>query len=197
MSVASELFESYEHDFDQISQSISTKINSTLPSQSGEKRKSTVRATEREIDEAEEIIGQMEMEVLNLQPSTRTRLQAKMRIYKSNLEKLKRDLKKVSANDSVPTDRDELLAGASATDLDSASLDQRARLLNGTERLADSSKRLQESHRIALETETIGASVLDDIRRQREQILHTRNTLMEADSYIDKAQRTLKGMTRR
>ncbi|CAG8706642.1 27282_t:CDS:2, partial [Dentiscutata erythropus] len=179
MSVASELFESYEHDFDQISQSISTKINSTLPSQSGEKRKATVRATEREIDEAEEIFGQMEMEVLNLQPSTRTRLQAKMRIYKSNLEKLKRDLKKVSANDSVPTDRDELLAGASATDLDSASLDQRARLLSGTERLADSSKRLQESHRIALETETIGAS------------------LMEADSYIDKAQRTLKGMTRR
>ncbi|CAG8490254.1 2413_t:CDS:2, partial [Racocetra fulgida] len=57
-----------------------------------------------------------------------------------------------SANDSMPTDRDELLAGASATDLDSASLDQRARLLNGTERLADSSRRLQESHRIALET---------------------------------------------
>ncbi|CAG8779385.1 4751_t:CDS:2 [Cetraspora pellucida] len=179
MSVASELFESYEHDFNQISQSISAKITSTIPSQSGEKRKVTVRATEREIDEADEIIGQMEMEVLNLQPSTRTRLQAKMRNYKSTLEKLKRDLKKASANDSGPTDRDELLAGASATDLDSASLDQRARLLNGTERLADSSRRLQESHRIALETETIGAN------------------LMEADSYIDKAQRTLKGMTRR
>ncbi|CAG8506427.1 8187_t:CDS:2 [Cetraspora pellucida] len=143
MSVASELFESYEHDFNQISQSISAKINSTIPSQSGEKRKVTVRATEREIDEADEIIGQMEMEVLNLQPSTRTRLQAKMRNYKSTLEKLKRDLKKASANDSGPTDRDELL--------------------NGTERLADSSRRLQESHRIALETETIGANVLDDI----------------------------------
>ena len=72
--------------------------------------------------------------------------------------------------------------------------------------------------------------MLEDIRRQREQILHTRNTvcdliifkleclilffeqlinnnnnnnnnivcqLMEADSYIDKAQRTLKSMTRR
>ncbi|RIB08901.1 t-SNARE [Gigaspora rosea] len=197
MNAASELFESYEHDFDQISQSITTKINSTLPSQSGEIRKATLRATEREIEEAEEIIGQMELESVNLQPSTRTRLQAKMRLYKSNLEKLKRDFKNASANGSGPTDRDELLTGASGTDLDSAILDQRARLLSGTDRLADSSKRLQESHRIALETETIGASVLDDIRRQREQILHTRNTLMEADSYIDKAQRTLKGMTRR
>ncbi|CAJ0913308.1 8828_t:CDS:2 [Entrophospora sp. SA101] len=76
-------------------------------------------------------------------------------------------------------------------------MDQRTRLLSSTERLNDSSKRLQDSHRIALEIENIGADVLGDIRRQREQIIHTRNTLMEADSYIDKAQRTLKGMTRR
>src|SRR6266540_2453333 len=31
-------------------------------------------------------------------------------------------------------------------------MDQRARLLTGTERLADSSRKLQDSHRIALET---------------------------------------------
>ena len=36
-------------------------------------------------------------------------------------------------------------------DLDRTSMDQRTRLLSGTERLADSSKRLQDSHRIALE----------------------------------------------
>ncbi|CAH1767196.1 13627_t:CDS:2, partial [Entrophospora sp. SA101] len=77
------------------------------------------------------------------------------------------------------------------------SMDQRTRLLSGTERLADSSKRLQDSHRIALEIETIGADILKDIHKQREQILHTRNTLTEADSYVDKAQRTLKNMTHR
>nr|CAG8503956.1 3931_t:CDS:2 [Entrophospora candida] len=88
-------------------------------------------------------------------------------------------------------------AYSSEGDLDRTSMDQRTRLLSSTERLNDSSKRLQDSHRIALEIENIGADVLGDIRRQREQIIHTRNTLMEADSYIDKAQRTLKGMTRR
>uniref|UniRef100_A0A1D1ZIZ3 Vesicle transport v-SNARE 12 n=1 Tax=Anthurium amnicola TaxID=1678845 RepID=A0A1D1ZIZ3_9ARAE len=194
----SELFESYENDFSQVTVSIGNKINNVIPSQAGEKRKTTIRAAEREIEEAEEIISQMEMEILNIQqPSSRTRLQAKTRAHKSDLEKLKRDLKRASSRVSGPTDREELLAGTNGTDLDSASMDQRARLLTGTERLADSSRRLQDSHRIALETETIGANVLEDIRRQREQILHSRNTLMEADSYIDKAQRTLKGMARR
>ena len=32
---------------------------------------------------------------------------------------------------------------------------------------------------------------------QREQILNTRDTLMEADGYVDKSLRTLKGMARR
>lgn len=74
---------------------------------------------------------------------------------------------------------------------------QRGRLLAGTQRLEDSSRRLQESQRVAIETETIGAGILTDLHSQREQIVNTRNTLMEADSYVDKSMRTLKGMARR
>lgn len=76
-------------------------------------------------------------------------------------------------------------------------MDQRQRLLSGTERLADSSRRLQDSHRVALETESIGANILNDLHAQRQQIVHTRDTLLEADGYIDRASRTLKGMARR
>ncbi|KAF9896347.1 hypothetical protein BX616_007644 [Lobosporangium transversale] len=64
-------------------------------------------------------------------------------------------------------------------DLDAASMDQRTRLLNGTDRLAESSRRLQDSHKIALETEQLGAGILTDLRGQREQIIHTRNTVMK------------------
>ncbi|CAG8536444.1 15917_t:CDS:2, partial [Acaulospora colombiana] len=148
----SELFEQYEQDFEQISQSILQKINVTLPSQSGEKRKATTRAAEREIEEAEEIVAQMEMEVMNLPTATRARLQAKVRVYKSNVEKLKRDLRAARSRITGTSDRDELLAGSNGTDLDSESMNQRSKLLSGTERLADSSRRLQDSHRIALET---------------------------------------------
>lgn len=77
-----------------------------------EQRKATVRAAEREIDEADEIvrfsmeltsyciyvtnywlqIAQMEMEILNIPTASRTRLQTKLRLFKSEFEKIKRDL---------------------------------------------------------------------------------------------------------
>ncbi|KAF9954803.1 hypothetical protein BGZ72_004270 [Mortierella alpina] len=137
------------------------------------------------------------MELLNLPLPSRTRLQARLRGYKSELERLKQTVKRAQIARST-SDRDELLGGLGAgVDLDTASMDQRTRLLNGTDRLAQSSRTLQDSHRIALETEALGAGILSDLRGQREQIIHSRNTLLEADSSIDKSSRILKGMARR
>jgi len=84
-----------------------------------------------------------------------------------------------------------------STDTDVATQDQRTRLLNGTERLQESSKRLENAHRVALETEQIGANTLGTLMEQREQILRTRDTLSTADSFIATSQRILKGMQRR
>ena len=57
------------------------------------------------------------------------------------------------------------------------SLSQRQRLLQGTATLEDDSRRLEESNRLALETEDIGADILRDLRGQREQIEHSRDTV--------------------
>ncbi|KAI9239610.1 MAG: t-SNARE [Podila humilis] len=193
----SELFESYEQDFEAIKVSITERLNAS-GSQSGEVKKQTLRAADREIDEANEILQQMEMELLNLPQGSKTRLQARLRGYKSELERVKQTLKRAQSTSRSTSDRDELLGGISGgVDLDAASMDQRTRLLAGTDRLAESSRRLQDSHKIALETESLGAGILTDLRGQRDQIVHTRNTLLEADSNIDKASRTLKGMARR
>lgn len=54
---------------------------------------------------------------------------------------------------------------------------QRQRLLKGTATLEDGSRRLQESNRLALETEDLGADILRDLRGQREQIENSRNTV--------------------
>ncbi|KAL1919403.1 uncharacterized protein VTP21DRAFT_2096 [Calcarisporiella thermophila] len=194
----SELFQSYEQDYTTLADSLQAKIQHHIPSQTGEQKKTTVRAAERELEEADEIVAQMEMEVLNLPQSARNRLQSRLRSYKSDLDKLKRDLKRTISSAPSMDPREELFAGVgNDTSFDAAVSDQRSRLLSGTDRLANSSRRLQESHRIALETESIGANVLGTLRQQREQIINTRDTLGDADSYIDKAQRTLKGMARR
>ncbi|KAG0226756.1 hypothetical protein BGW42_003446 [Actinomortierella wolfii] len=178
----SELFQSYEQDFEAIKISITERLNAST-SQSGEPKKQTLRSADREIDEANEILHQMEMELLNLPQSSRTRLQARLKGFKTELERLKQTLKRAQTTSRSTTDRDELLGGPSGgLDLDAASMDQRTRLLNGTDRLAE---------------KALGAGILTDLRAQREQIIHTRNTLLEADSNIDKASRTLKGMARR
>jgi vesicle transport through interaction with t-SNAREs 1 len=98
-----------------------------------------------------------------------------------------------------PTAREALFGSRYAdpgTDLE-AQDNQRTRLLSGTDRLERSSQRLRDSQRIANETEDIGAGILGDLHVQRHQILNTRDTLMEADGYVDKSLRTLKGMARR
>ncbi|KAI9319053.1 t-SNARE [Dichotomocladium elegans] len=197
----SDLFASYEQDFQTVSDSIRSKIDQQIPNQSGEQRKATTRAAEREIDEADEIIGQMEMEILNIPAPSRTRLQAKLRLYKSEAEKMKRDLRRANASghmNNASSVRDELFGNYSdSNDLDASTMDQRQRLLTGTERLGESSRRLEDSHRIALETEGIGVNILNTLKGQRETMLRARDTLAEADSYIDKASKTLKGMARR
>lgn len=53
----------------------------------------------------------------------------------------------------------------------------RTRLLAGTSTLEDGTRRLQESHRIALETADQGAEILSDLRMQREQIENARSTV--------------------
>ncbi|CEG84306.1 hypothetical protein CU097_013363 [Rhizopus azygosporus] len=198
----SDLFANYEQDFTSIVDSIKSKIEKQIPNQKGEERKATIRAVERELDEADEILGQMEMEVLNVPTPSRTRLQAKLRLYKSEVEKLKRDLRRTTAIIPKNTDREELLGGLGnnddlQSDYDASTMDQRQRLLSGTERLAQSSRRLEDSHRLALETEGIGINILSTLKGQRETLIRARDTLAEADSHIDKASRTLKGMARR
>ena len=44
-----------------------------------------------------------------------------------------------------------------------------------TERLDQSSDRIRESRRIALETEDLGVSILGDLHQQRETLLHSHN----------------------
>ncbi|CDS11647.1 hypothetical protein LRAMOSA03910 [Lichtheimia ramosa] len=195
----SDLFASYEQDFQTVSDGIRNKIDQQIPSQSGEQRKATVRAVERELEEVDEILGQMEMEILNIPAPSRTRLQAKLRLYKSEAEKMKRDLRRANAVAPRSTDRDELFGDmlSNQSDLDASTMDQRQRLLSGTERLGESSRRLEDSHRLALETEGIGVNILSTLKGQRETMLRARDTLAEADSYIDKASKTLKGMARR
>lgn len=140
-------------------------------------------------------MGQMRLEIQNIPTSIRQRINPRLRNYNHDLDIAKRSLKKFRDN----AERDALFGARSsgAGSTGDAVTDQRQQLLSGTERLDRSSQRLRDSHRLANETEQIGAGILGDLRGQREVIQNTHSMLQESEGYVDKSIKTLRGMARR
>ncbi|KAL7271160.1 t-SNARE VTI1 [Rhizina undulata] len=189
----SELFSNYEGDFKLIQADIAQKLD-RIPELSGEPRKEAIRAAERAVDDADEILGQMSLELNNIPSTTRQKIRPRIRNYTTDLDTSRRALVKFAQT----ADRDALFGarGKNGSSGD-AVVDQRQQLLSGTERLERSSQRLRDSQRLASETEGIGAGILTDLQAQRDQILNTHNTLNDSERYLDRSVKTLRGMARR
>ncbi|KAJ7228772.1 vesicle transport v-SNARE protein N-terminus-domain-containing protein [Mycena pura] len=190
------LFDSYEQDFQQFIETIRQKLDGGGQEDSGEQRKASLRRAEMELDEADEMVSQMEIEIQGIPQSIRPQYQARLRTAKSDLTRYKKQFKDVHAQLA----RSALMSsskhpGAFTSDEPYGS--DRTRLLAGTAVLEDGTKRLQDSHRIALETENQGADILVNLRQQRDQIINSRDTLQVTNSSIERASGTLKGMIRR
>ncbi|KAH8925122.1 V-snare-domain-containing protein [Atractiella rhizophila] len=202
-----DLFESYAQDYAQIAAGVKAKLaeGGEAKVSKGEARKTVLRRINMELEEADEIIAQMEIELQSQPKDVKTKRQIQIRGYKSDMGRWKNDVKSLMAS----ADRDELFSrsspmGPERSDTTSPPIDgmdaqsaQRARLLRGTDILSEGQRRLNDSHRIALETEDLGAGILRDLNAQRGQLENTRDTLGRADSSIDKASGTLKQMIRR
>jgi len=189
------LFDSYEQDFKQFIETIREKLEGE-ENQDGEQRKASLRRVEMELDEADEMVSQMDIEMQGIPQSIRSQYQARLRTAKADLSRYKKMFKDLSSQLA----RSSLLASSTRPGYssdDPYGTSDRARLLAGTTILEDGTKRLQESQRLALETEEQGTDILMNLRVQREQIENSRNTLEMANSSISRASNTLSGMIRR
>mmetsp|Transcript_20722 Transcript_20722/g.53538 ORF Transcript_20722/g.53538 Transcript_20722/m.53538 type:complete len:254 (+) Transcript_20722:101-862(+) len=192
------MFDNYEQEF----KNITTVINggvAALPTTSGDERTRTAAKVEKELTEAESLVQQMDLEVRSMAADKRSELQNRVRGYKSTLSDMKSRYKDArAAFPSTIAARDELLGGArESAALKSEAQSQRARLLAQTETLQKSSTRLEETHRIVLETEQIGEGILADLSSQRETLESTRDKLRGADTDLARSRRILQGMARR
>ncbi|KAH7916344.1 snare region anchored in the vesicle membrane C-terminus-domain-containing protein, partial [Hygrophoropsis aurantiaca] len=143
-------------------------------------------------------VSQMEIEIQGIPQSLKPQYQSRLRTAKTDLTRYKKLSKDLHSQFS----RADLLSspgrvGTPTSDEPYGPTSDRTRLLAGTAILEDGSRRLQESQRIALETEDQGAEILMNLRSQREQIENARDTLRTADTAIDRASGTLKKMIRR
>ncbi|EEP80280.1 conserved hypothetical protein [Uncinocarpus reesii 1704] len=189
----SELFSSYEAELKLVQADLNQKLDQ-IAEATGEERKSSIRQAERALDEASELLDQMRIEKENIPSATRSKVNARFRNFLSDIDEVKRKLK------SLSDDRKALFGDRyrdEPSSIHDQHLEQRQQLLSGTERLGRSSARLQESQRIALETEDIGRNTLADLNVQRQTIEHTRAGLLESEGYVDRSVKTLRGMARR
>ncbi|KAB1223017.1 Vesicle transport v-SNARE 13 [Morella rubra] len=191
----SEVFEGYERQYCELSENLSRKCTSA-GALNGEQKKQKVADIKSGIDEAESLIRKMDLEARSLQPNVKAVLLVKLRGYKSDLNNLKGEVKRIVSGNLNPAARDELLESGMA-DAITASADQRTRLMMSTERLGKTGDRVKESRRTMLETEELGVSILQDLHSQRQSLLHAHNTLHGVDENVGKSKRILTSMARR
>ncbi|CAH1413188.1 unnamed protein product [Lactuca virosa] len=162
----------------------------------GEQKKQKISEIKAGIDEAETLIRKMDTEARSLPPNVKAVLLAKLREYKSDLNNLKSEIKRIASSNLNQAARDELLESGMA-DATAMSADQRGRLLTSTERLNKSSDRVRDSRRTMLETEELGVSLLQDLHQQRESLLRAHGTLHGVDENISKSKKIMTNISRR
>ncbi|XP_002756646.1 vesicle transport through interaction with t-SNAREs homolog 1A isoform X5 [Callithrix jacchus] len=183
-------FEGYEQDFAVLTAEITGKI-ARVPRLPPDEKKQMVANVEKQLEEAKELLEQMDLEVREIPPQSRGMYNNRMRSYKQEMGKLETDFKRsrIAYSDEV---RNELLG-----DDGNSSENQRAHLLDNTERLERSSRRLEAGYQIAVETEQIGQEMLENLSHDREKIQRARERLRETDANLGKSSRILTGMLRR
>ncbi|KAH3872635.1 vesicle transport through interaction with t-SNAREs homolog 1A-like [Dreissena polymorpha] len=184
----STLIESYEQQYSNLSAEITVTIGK-LGNSLGAEKQGHIRHADKLFDELAELLEQMELEIKELPAKDKQKYRTRLASYKAENKKLLADMKRAKLGLNA---REELL-GEEVND----SEDQRTRLLDNTETLERGSRRLQDGYRVILETEQMGAQILNDLSDQRETIQRSRNRLEETNTALGKSSRVLSGMMKR
>ncbi|TPX15218.1 uncharacterized protein E0L32_004776 [Thyridium curvatum] len=185
-----ELLSSYIAELQLVQADFNQKLDQ-IPELSGEPRKAALSSAERALEEAKELLGQMNLEKQNIPSSARAKVNQRIRNFTTDVDAAERRLR------TLADDRSALFGSRYTDNPSDVQLEQRNQLLAGTDRLERSTQRLKNSQALANETEAIGASTLADLNRQRNVIQHTSNVLLESEGYVDRSLKSLRGMARR
>ncbi|KAJ1529854.1 hypothetical protein ONE63_006591 [Megalurothrips usitatus] len=186
------LVDTYEQQYAVLTAEITGKIGQ-LPSTTPGDRKSLVSELDRQLEEAHELMEQMELEVREVDASQRPRLRTRVDSYQAELRRLKQDFQNacsMSYIDGLGDGTEELFINDGL----SIKEEQRQRLLNNSERLERTGNQLLTGYRTVIETEEVGTQVLQDLAIQRETIQRARSRLRETDADLGRSSRLMSGM---
>lgn len=113
----------------------------------------------------------MELEVREIEPTQRKWCRSKLDCYRAELKRLMAEFAKNKSVQSVGNGYDSV-DEYSDVHLSEA---QKQRLLDNSERIERTGKKLEDGYRIILETQDIGNHVMEDLDHQRETIQKSRS----------------------
>ncbi|XP_023223039.1 vesicle transport through interaction with t-SNAREs homolog 1A-like [Centruroides sculpturatus] len=238
------LMDSFEQQFAGLTADITTKTG-RIPNLTKGDKKIMVNQVEKHLEEAQELLEQMDLEVKSMPPNDRPKYQNRMKSYHAEFNRLNKELassdyfleqmdlevKSMPPNDRPkyqnrmksyhaefnrlnkelleqmdlevksmpPNDRPKYQNRMKSyhAEFNRLNKELKTQLLDNTERLERSSRKLHTGYKISVETEQIGAEILNDLHSQRETIQKARQKLRETDDDLGKSSRILTGMIRR
>ncbi|EGD72170.1 hypothetical protein PTSG_00192 [Salpingoeca rosetta] len=187
----SSLLAEHEKSFNALITDIN-RMSNTIPDLSKDDKNREINAGHDAVEEAMELLEQMELCIGETEASERAAVKQRIASYKSQLKDSEARLKKAAvAMSSSQAARDELFA------YDGTSEDSRAALLTNTERLNRTSERLQDGHRVAMETTEVAVGIMDNLHDQRDTIERSRGRLRRTDGELGKSNKILNNMIAR
>lgn len=136
----------------------------------------------------------MGLEIQDVDSTTKASLVSRLNCYQAELKRLAQEFQNAKNETQIQmydsSDFDELTTSG-------ISSQQQQRLLDNSERIERTGNRLADGYRTILETEQIGASVLQDLSSQRETLQKSRSRLREANEDLRQSSRIMNSMIMR
>eukprot|EP00928_Gymnodinium_smaydae_P028186 TRINITY_DN21560_c0_g1_i1.p1 TRINITY_DN21560_c0_g1~~TRINITY_DN21560_c0_g1_i1.p1 ORF type:complete len:254 (-),score=47.73 TRINITY_DN21560_c0_g1_i1:60-773(-) len=183
----SEAFGSFEEDFHRLQRQVREQVAFARNAASSTSRVEAARSAANAHQEADQALQQMEVEARSM-GALGSSIMPKLTDYRSELASTRRQVRDAEAL----LQREGLgLGRAQAQELSTEDQRTSADTFN---RLRNSSCRLDDSRRAALEAEEIGMDVMSDLNSQRESILRTKGHILDTDNNLANAKRVMQSI---
>ena len=142
--------------------------------------KTLIERVDKNFEDASDLFEQMELEIRELPTEERSRHLNSLDSFKAELKRLDHEYTLTKRRVKRHQDRLQLLncdenEDSSYIEVDVLHSSAKDRLIDNTETLERSSRKLDQGHNLLHETESVGASVLTDLQHQREILSRSRN----------------------
>lgn len=182
------LLADYEQQFGVTSAEITSKI-SRLGHIAGSDRNDYIKEIERNLDEVHDLLEQMDLSVKESDVSVRAKLHNRVASYRAELHRLAKEFARAKCTVNIDLDTTE--DDNHFAESEDVTSEQKQRLLYTSERLNQSGIQLDNTYRIAVETEEIGSQILTDLNRQRETMHNSFNRLRDANADLGRSTRMI------